>query len=559
MAGYSLDQARELSMLSRAMNRQVGLLIDRQGRTQWVIVGDAMGIVIPELPRLRESAGRLRGVRLLHTHLTQGGLNQEDLMDMLFLRLDSIGVLSIDQWGEPLSFQYAHLLPSNEDGVPYKTYDPVRWDTMDADFTAQVEAIEDELGRVVSGALDVSVQVADKVQGKSGQSGVRQSVQRGGAGATAETRAVLVSVSPKNRIEQESSLQELAELAATAGVVSVGTLIQRVQSLNPRYTMGKGKLAELEVLCLQGNAGLVIFDGELLPSQLRNLTKETERKILDRTQLILDIFAQRASSRAGKYQVEMAQLQYLLPRLVGKSAGALDRLAGGIGGRGPGETKLETDRRRVRDRIARMRTALKKLSQQRSYARDRRAKGNVPVASLVGYTNAGKSTLLNALTGSEVLAENRLFATLDPTTRRLKIPQDRELIITDTVGFIRSLPKELVEAFRATLEELEGADLLLHVADASHPELPLQLKAVNEIIESLELAETPMLLILNKFDLVEGERAAELRESYPEALCISATQKEGLEELAQGIIDRIDWTSSTEHPVLEDIQEEMNG
>ena len=559
MAGYSLDQARELSMLSRAMNRQVGLLIDRQGRTQWVIVGDAMGIVIPELPRLRESAGRLRGVRLLHTHLTQGGLNQEDLMDMLFLRLDSIGVLSVDQWGEPLSFQYAHLLPSNEDGVPYKTYDPVRWDTMDADFTAQVEAIEDELGRVVSGALDVSVQVADKVQGKSGQSGVRQSVQRGGAGATAETRAVLVSVSPKNRIEQESSLQELAELAATAGVVSVGTLIQRVQSLNPRYTMGKGKLAELEVLCLQGNAGLVIFDGELLPSQLRNLTKETERKILDRTQLILDIFAQRASSRAGKYQVEMAQLQYLLPRLVGKSAGALDRLAGGIGGRGPGETKLETDRRRVRDRIARMRTALKKLSQQRSYARDRRAKGNVPVASLVGYTNAGKSTLLNALTGSEVLAENRLFATLDPTTRRLKIPQDRELIITDTVGFIRSLPKELVEAFRATLEELEGADLLLHVADASHPELPLQLKAVNEIIESLELAETPMLLILNKFDLVEGERAAELRESYPEALCISATQKEGLEELAQGIIDRIDWTSSTEHPVLEDIQEEMNG
>ena len=541
------------------MNRQVGLLIDRQGRTQWVIVGDAMGIVIPELPRLRESAGRLRGVRLLHTHLTQGGLNQEDLMDMLFLRLDSIGVLSVDQWGEPLSFQYAHLLPSNEDGVPYKTYDPVRWDTMDADFTAQVEAIEDELGRVVSGALDVSVQVADKVQGKSGQSGVRQSVQRGGAGATAETRAVLVSVSPKNRIEQESSLQELAELAATAGVVSVGTLIQRVQSLNPRYTMGKGKLAELEVLCLQGNAGLVIFDGELLPSQLRNLTKETERKILDRTQLILDIFAQRASSRAGKYQVEMAQLQYLLPRLVGKSAGALDRLAGGIGGRGPGETKLETDRRRVRDRIARMRTALKKLSQQRSYARDRRAKGNVPVASLVGYTNAGKSTLLNALTGSEVLAENRLFATLDPTTRRLKIPQDRELIITDTVGFIRSLPKELVEAFRATLEELEGADLLLHVADASHPELPLQLKAVNEIIESLELAETPMLLILNKFDLVEGERAAELRESYPEALCISATQKEGLEELAQGIIDRIDWTSSTEHPVLEDIQEEMNG
>lgn len=533
------------------MSRQIGLLIDRQGRPQWIVVGDAVGIVIPELPRLRESAGRLRGLRLLHTHLTEGGLSQEDLMDMLFLRLDSIGVLSTDQWGEPLFFQYAHLLPSNENGVPYKVYDAVRWDQLEVDFGAQVEAIEDELGRVVSGVLDVSVQVADQLQSTGGQSNLRHSAQRGGAGTTAETRAVLVSVSPKPRPEQESSLQELAELAATAGVVTVGTLIQRVQAVNPRYTMGKGKLAELEVLCLQGNAGLVIFDGELLPSQLRNLTRETERKILDRTQLILDIFAQRASSRAGKFQVEMAQLQYLLPRLVGKSAGALDRLAGGIGGRGPGETKLETDRRRVRDRIARMRTALKKLSQQRSYARTRRAKGNVPVASLVGYTNAGKSTLLNVLTGSEVLAENRLFATLDPTTRRLRIPEDRELIITDTVGFIRSLPKELVEAFRATLEELEGADLLLHVADASHPELAQQIKAVTEILASLELDEIPTILLLNKIDRVDSERAAALHEEYPEALCISATRKVGLEELAQNIINRIDWTSTADWTTAE--------
>ena len=517
---------------------------------QWVIVGDAVRILIPELPRLRESAGRLRGVRLLHTHLGNEELTQEDLMDMLFLRLDSIGALTIDQWGEPLTFQYAHLLPANEDGVPYKTYEPVRWDLMEVDFGAQVEAIEDELARRVTGSLDVSVQVKESLQTTAGESRVKQSLQRGGSvGTTAETRAILVSVSPKPRTEQESALQELAELAATAGVVTVGTLIQRVQAVNPRYTLGKGKLAELEVLCLQGNAGLIIFDGELLPSQLRNLTKETERKILDRTQVILDIFAQRASSRAGKYQVEMAQLQYLLPRLVGKSAGALDRLAGGIGGRGLGETKLETDRRRVRDRIARIRTELKKLRQHRLYARERRAKGNVPVASLVGYTNAGKSTLLNALTGSTVLAENRLFATLDPTTRRLRVPEDRELIITDTVGFIRSLPKELIEAFRATLEELESADLLLHVADASHSELELQLKAVKEIVASLDLAETPVLLVLNKIDAIGEERLLELQESYPEAIGISARERVGLEELAQAIIDRIDWTSEGQYSV----------
>lgn len=555
--GYSVEQARELATLSRAMNRQIGLLINRQGRVQWVIVGDAMRIVIPELPRLRESAGRLRGLRLLHTHLTLDGLNQEDFMDMLFLRLDSIGVLTVDQWGEPVGFQYAHLLPSSVDGLPYKAYDPIRWDQVDVDFAAQVQAIEDELARAVTGALDVSVQMPGQqpssltgqlsgtLPGVGGSSDVDHGLRRGGGiGTTPETRAVLVSVSPKPRAEQESALQELAELAATAGVVTVGTLIQRVQTLNPRYTLGKGKLAELEVLCLQGNAGLIIFDGELLPSQLRNLTKETERKILDRTQVILDIFAQRASSRAGKYQVEMAQLQYLLPRLVGKSAGALDRLAGGIGGRGPGETKLETDRRRVRDRIARIRKELKKLRQHRSSARNRRAKSNVPIASLVGYTNAGKSTLLNALTGSEVLAENRLFATLDPTTRRLRVPEDRELIITDTVGFIRSLPKELVEAFRATLEELESADLLLHVADASHQELELQLRAVKDIITSLDLEKTPVLLVLNKIDRVDAESLASLRERYPQALCISARERIGLEELAQAIIDRIDWDST---------------
>jgi GTP-binding protein HflX len=258
--------------------------------------------------------------------------------------------------------------------------------------------------------------------------------------------------------------------------------------------------------------------------------------------------------------VELAQLQYMLPRLVGKSR-ALDRLAGGIGGRVPGETKLETDRLRLRDRVARIKEALGDMRRQRSYARARRAKGGTPIASLVGYTNAGKSTLLNALTGSDVLAENRLFATLDPTTRRLRFPKEKELILTDTVGFIRSLPKELVEAFRATLEELEEAELLLHVADASHPELEQQLKAVEDILEQLELGDTPRMLILNKVDALpeapvpgtehdaEGQCLSPrqmLERAHPEAFFISARTGEGLADLSAAIAGRIDWARASE-------------
>ena len=549
LGGFSTEQARELSSLSRSIGRQIGLLINRQGRPSMVLVGNTSGLLIPELPRSREGAGRLRGLRFLHTHLTADLLSQEDYMDMLFLRLDSIGVLSVNEWGEPQEFQYAHLLPPNPEKKPYMVSPRMRWEDVDVDFPAEAEALEEELARTTTAAGEPERR-SDKTLAQ--RSDIRQAQLTGhGEGRGPESRAILVSVSTRPRKEQESSLAELAELADTAGVYVAGTLVQRVHTINPRFILGKGKLAELEVLALQGNAGLIVFDGELAPAQLRNLTEVTERRILDRTQLILDIFAQRASSKAGKYQVELAQLQYMLPRLIGKSR-ALDRLAGGIGGRGPGETKLETDRRRLRDRVARIKETLEDLRRQRSYARARRAKGGVPIASLVGYTNAGKSTLLNALTGSEVLAENRLFATLDPTTRRLRFPKEKELILTDTVGFIRSLPKELVEAFRATLEELEEAELLLHVADASHPELEQQLKAVEDILEQLELHNTPRMLILNKVDALDttvhcdgdGEcltpRQA-LEQDHPEAFFISARTGEGLAELSAAIPGRIDW------------------
>jgi GTP-binding protein HflX len=355
-----------------------------------------------------------------------------------------------------------------------------------------------------------------------------------------ESRAILVSVSEKSRPEQEASLAELEDLVAAAGVCTVGTLMQRVAAVNPRIIIGKGRLADLEVLALQGNAGLIVFDGELSPAQLRNLTDVTERRVLDRTQVILDIFAQRAVSVAGKFQVELAQLQYLLPRLAGKTR-ALDRLAGGIGGRGPGETRLETDRRRLRERVVRIKADLRNLRQQRAQARSRRTKGNVPLASLVGYTNAGKSTLLNSLTGSSVLAENRLFATLDPATRRLRFPRERELILADTVGFIRGLPRELMEAFQATLEELEKADLLLHVVDASHPESDRHIAAVDEILVRLRLQDTPGLLIFNKIDLLPEESLRLLQDRHPEALFLSASSGRGLADLSRAIADRIDW------------------
>lgn len=515
--GYSTEQAHELAALSRLLSRQLGLIVDRQGRVEMVLIGDATSILIPELPRARSGAGRLRGLRLLHTHLTPAGLSHEDLMDLLFLRLDSVGVLTVDDYGGPQRFQHAHLLPESlaqsspaadtnapEKDKPYRVYPLIAWDKVETDFSGEAATLEEELGRVQDGA-----QVASH-----------------------EARAVLLSVSALPRPVQELHLEELAELARTAGITVAGTLVQRVAGVNPRHVLGQTKLAELEVLALRGQASLIIFDGELLPAQLQSLAELTERKVLDRTQLILDIFAQHATTRAGKLQVEMAQLQYTLPRLVGKNR-AMDRLMGGIGGRGPGETKLETDRRRVRERVARIRKELDELRRQRSYTRARRSRQGLPLAALVGYTNAGKSTILNALTRSEVLAENKLFATLDPTTRRLRFPREREMVLADTVGFIRNLPKELREAFRATLEELESADLLIHVADASHPEMEQQLESVETVLADLDLQSIPRLVLLNKWDGVDAEARLGLLASYPEALPISALTGEGLDKASR--------------------------
>ena len=524
---YTIEQARELALLSRALGRQVGLLIGRKGRVQMVLVGEAGSILIPELPRGRTGQERLRGLRLLHTHLSPDGISQEDLMDMLFLRLDAVIALSVNPTGDPVQWQAAHLLPSGATGKPYHLDAPQPWDRTAAQFTATAEALEEELARRGEDARE----------------------------AADAPRALLVSVAAQPRILQERNLDELAELARTAGLTVAGRMAQRVAQVNPRLILGKGKVAELEVLALQGRAGMLVFDGELSPAQLHNLADITERKVIDRTQLILDIFAQHAVTRAGKLQVELAQLRYTQPRLVGKNR-AMDRLMGGIGGRGPGETKLETDRRKSRERMARIRKELDQLRRQRAFTRARRSRQGIPLAALVGYTNAGKSTLLNRLTRSDVLAENKLFATLDPTTRRLRFPAEREIILADTVGFIRNLPKELMDAFRATLEELEAADLLVHVADASHPDLLQQISAVETILAEMELDRVPRLLVLNKWDQLAAPARAELADAFPLALPVSAKSGDGLNYLLEQL--ETDLLTRNRPPVIPDMPFSLN-
>lgn len=508
--GFSNEQARELVRLSFDIGRQIALLVNRQGRPEMVLVGDPGSIYIPELPRTRQSSGRLRGLRLLHTHISGEALSEEDLMDMVFLRLDSVTVLGAGSDGEPEFVQYAYLMPPGAGGEPYRKLDPVRWDRADIDLAGQVKALEDEFSRV-----DMTRDTTDKRE-----------------------RAIVVSVSQEPKSVQERSLDELEDLAETAGVRVEGRMVQRVRQFNPKFILGKGKLSELEVIALQADAELILFDQELSPAQMRNLAEITERKVLDRTQLILDIFAQHATTRAGKLQVEMAQLKYTMPRLVGKNR-AMSRLMGGIGGRGPGETKLEVDRRRIKDRISRLGADLKKVSRQRGFTRDRRSRAGVPVVSLVGYTNAGKSTILNTLTNSEVIAENKLFATLDPTSRRIRFPRDREIILTDTVGFIRQLPKELKEAFRATLEELEAADVLVLVADSSHPEVEEQISAVENILTDMELHDIPRILVLNKWDLLDEDQRSAMLGLHPGAIPAKGRERSSLAEMVEMILKKL--------------------
>ncbi|TYO99851.1 GTP-binding protein HflX [Geothermobacter ehrlichii] len=490
------ELARYLTELSRDLRRQIGIIADRQGGIVHVILGDDREIVIPDLSDYGLGRSGLRGLRCLHTHLRQEPLSQDDINDLSLLRLDLMVAIGVDDQGLPGVTEMAYLLPPNPEGRTVELQRFASFYQLEVDFARFIRSLDDELERRAEETVDLDA---------------------------GRERAILISVSRESRAVVEDSLAELEELARTAEVQVLDRVVQRAHRIHPRYLMGEGKIREVIVRALQQRATLLVFDQDLAPAQVAAIAALTELKVIDRTQLILDIFARRAHTRDGKVQVELAQLKYILPRLTGRGT-AFSRLMGGIGGRGPGETKLEIDRRRIRDRIRRLEKQLQELTRGRVQRRQRRIRSGVPVISIVGYTNAGKSTLLNALTQSATFTENLLFATLDTASRRLRFPSEREVIITDTVGFIRKLPKSLLGAFRATLEELEDADLLLHLVDLSAPGFEQRITAVETILQELNLQQTPRLLVFNKVDLLPAEEVGHLCRRY-QALPISALDR----------------------------------
>jgi GTP-binding protein HflX len=356
---------------------------------------------------------------------------------------------------------------------------------------------------------------------------------------TVERSALVGLVSgTARRIEAEHSLEELAGLAEAAGASVVLRMLQERPRPDPATFIGSGKVASLAAACAEADIDLIVFDNELTPAQLRQLEERLERKVIDRTQLILDIFAKRARTREGKWQVELAQLKYLLPRLVGAGA-ALSRLGGGIGTRGPGETKLETDRRRIRVRIQAIQREIDQVRQRRSQLRERRQKQSVPTVALVGYTNAGKTTLFNRLTNERAVASDALFVTLDPLVRQVRLPDRRELLISDTVGFIDRLPHALVAAFRATLEEVAEAELALHVIDSATADRDRHIAAVRRVLEEVGAGDVPIIDVYNKIDAITPDEQRRLRNADPAAALISATTGEGVGELLQMVASRL--------------------
>jgi GTPase len=525
----------QISELSHETRRQIGALIDRQGYVQFVIVGDARQIELPDFKRVRVAGDRFRGLRCVHTHLRGEELTRDDLTDLALLRLDLMAAIDVDEeTGLPGVVRSAHLLPSmpsagatNGNSKHFAFLNSAVASQLDVDFLGLIEALESEMAR-------------------------NRRASRSAAGAE---RAILVNVSTTGHDDAEDSMAELRELAQSAGVVVLDEMIQRRSTIDPRTVLGKGKLEELLITAMQVGADAIIFDRELQAAQVRSISEATDLKVIDRSQLILDIFAQRAQSHEGKIQVELAQLKYILPRLVMGQNSAFSRLAGGIGGRGPGETKLETDRRRVRDRIHRLERELTAQRHRREQRRKVRLRHEVPTISIVGYTNAGKSTLLNALTSSHVLAESRMFATLDPTTRRLRLPREQEVIINDTVGFIRDLPPDLLNAFRSTLEEIAGSRLLAHVVDASNPRWQQQIDSVDRILRELEFDKIPRLLVFNKVDLVDDESLRSMKRIVgcsADVGCVSISALRAqtllpmLEQIGQMLSQNLTSTFSTE-------------
>lgn len=455
--------------------RRIGVLVDRRGVVRDVLVGrDAATLELPEGVRRRVGPGRLCGVRLIHARPDSCGLTQEDLVLMRLFSLDAtVAVIPVAPGHQP-SIEVAYPLPSNAEGRLWEVLPRRHIRAVTERFDLVIRDIESQMRRD-----------ADRL--------------RGGVVASKDAALLVVPVVGRRDIEWE--VEELRSLCRTADLAVAGVVVQRLARLDPTTLIGRGKLREVTMLGLQKGVDLLVFGTTLTPSQQRNLARETGVRVIDRNQLILDIFARHARTVEGRLQVELAQLRYNLPRLSEKDD-SMSRLTGGIGALGPGETKLEMERRRARDRIHVLEQRLRAVSSERAVRRHLRLERKVPVVTLVGYTNAGKSTIFNTMTGASVRAEDRLFATLDPTTRRVRYPERREFLLSDTVGFIRDLPEELVGAFRATLEEVETSDALVLVADASDPHIEEQIRAVRNTLQDLGLGDRPTILALNKSDLV---------------------------------------------------------
>ncbi|GFE70565.1 GTP-binding protein [Chroococcus sp. FPU101] len=517
--------AQRLAAISTEINQPVCAYINRRGQVIRVGVGTPRQTQIPPLELPRYGAERLCGIRCIATKLKQDPPSESSLTAMVLQRLDALVILTLTgegmvrrgggATGYVADSYLAHLLPQTETDSPYWFVSPPQ--SLDAlsqqDFLDLVEGLEAEFRREFT-ARQVD---AD------------------------HDRVLIVGLmTNESEVQFEDNLAELARLVDTAGGDVLEVAQQKRPHPHPQTVVGIGKVEEIALLVQTLGANLVVFNRDLSPAQIRNLESQIGVRVVDRTEVILDIFAQRAQSQAGKLQVELAQLEYMLPRLSGRGQ-TMSRLGGGIGTRGPGETKLETERRVIQRRLTRLQQEVDQLQAHRSRLRKQRQKQDIPSVSLVGYTNAGKSTLINALTNAEVYTADQLFATLDPTTRRLAINdhltgENHNILITDTVGFIHELPPSLVDAFRATLEEVTEADALLHVVDLSHPAWLSQIESVQKILSDMPIATGPALMAFNKIDQVGSETLEEAKEKFPDAVFISATRQLGIENLKQKLI-----------------------